>query len=72
LRGTSLVYQVDYCGAFQAGKFTVGQVVDYRVDHERLYILHDIDKEYSCQLEGTWAVEGAKTAAPAAAPPAKP
>jgi len=76
LRGTDLVYQVDYCGAFQAGQFTVGQVVDYRVDRERLYIRHDNDKEYSCQIEGTWAAEGAKpdalSAAPAAAPPANP
>jgi hypothetical protein len=70
LKGTDFVYQVDYCGAFQAGKFTVGQVVDYRVDGDRLYIRHDNDKEYSCQLEGAWAVEGAKPGAPSTAPAA--
>lgn len=55
LRGPDLVYQVDYCGAFQAGKFSPGQLVEFRVDEneERLYILHDMKKEYSCQLEGT-------------------
>lgn len=55
LQGADLVYQVDYCGAFQAGKFSPGQVVEFRVDAKegRLYILHDVNKEYSCQLEGT-------------------
>jgi hypothetical protein len=76
LQGTDLVYRIDYCGAFQAGKFTTGQVVDYRVDGERLYILHDGDKEFKCKIEGTKAVEAAKpdapVAAPATAPPAKP
>jgi hypothetical protein len=76
LKGANLVYKVDYCGAFQAGKFTIGQTVDYRVDGERLYILHDGDKEYKCKIEGTRAVETAKpdapAAAPAAGPPAKP
>jgi hypothetical protein len=73
LQGPNLIYQIDYCGAFQAGKFTPGQVVDFRVDQERLYILHDKDKEYSCQLEGTRVIEGAPAAAPAAAPaPATP
>jgi hypothetical protein len=55
LQGPDLVYQVDYCGAFQAGQFTTGQVVEFRVDMGggRLYIRHDVNKEYSCQLEGT-------------------
>jgi hypothetical protein len=55
LQGPDLVYQVDYCGSFQAGKFETGQVVDFRVDSVggRLYIRHDGEKEYSCQLEGT-------------------
>jgi hypothetical protein len=55
LQGPDLVYQVDYCGAFQAGQFTTGQVVEFRVDTGggRLYIRHDVKKEYSCQLEGT-------------------
>jgi hypothetical protein len=55
LQAPDLVYQVDYCGAFQAGQFTPGQVVEFRVSSEegRLYIRHDGNKEYSCQLEGT-------------------
>jgi hypothetical protein len=56
LQGPTLIYQVDYCGAFQAGQFSPGQVAEFRVDDdsdvERLYIRHDGDKEYSCQLEG--------------------
>jgi len=68
LKGADLVYQVDYCGAFQAGKFTAGQAVDYRVDGERLYIRRDDGKEYKCKIEGTKATEGAKTDAPSAAP----
>ena len=55
LQGPDLVYQVDYCGSFQAGQFTPGQEVEFRVStgEGRLYILHDVNKEYSCQLEGT-------------------
>jgi hypothetical protein len=55
LQGPDLIYQVDYCGSFQAGQFTPGQVVEFRVDNGggRLYIRHDGDKEYGCQLEGT-------------------
>ena len=55
LQGPELIYQVDYCGSFQAGQFTPGQVVEFRVSagEGRLYILHDVNKEYSCQLEGT-------------------
>jgi PEGA domain len=55
LQGPDKIYQVDYCGAFQAGEFSPGQVVEFRVDagDGRLYIRHDGNKEYSCQLEGT-------------------
>jgi hypothetical protein len=63
LRGSDLVYKIDYCGAFQAGKFSIGQAVEYRVDGERLYIRHDGDKEYKCKIEGTKAA-GAAPAAP--------
>lgn len=54
LRGGNFIYQVDYCGAFHPGKFSVGQVVEYRVNEgaQRLYIRHDGNKEYSCQIEG--------------------
>jgi hypothetical protein len=68
LKGAGLVYKVDYCGAFQAGKFGVGQTVDYRVDGERLYIRHDEGKEYSCKIEGTRAAESANPDAPATKP----
>lgn len=61
LDGTDSVYQIDYCGPFQAGKFEIGQVVDYRVDGERLYIRREDGKEYKCKIEGTKAAKGAKT-----------
>jgi hypothetical protein len=60
LHGADMIYKVDYCGMFQAGQFTAGQSVDYRVDGERLYILHDAAKEYSCKIEGTRTPENAK------------
>jgi hypothetical protein len=53
LKGSDLVYKVDYCGAFQAGQFDVGQPVDYRVDGDRLYIRRADNKEYKCKIEGT-------------------
>jgi hypothetical protein len=72
LKGSDLIYKVDYCGAFQAGQFGIGQVVEYRIDRERLYIRHDNDKEYSCKIEGTRAAEDVKpNAAPATDPSAK-
>jgi hypothetical protein len=61
LSGADLVYKVDYCGAFQSGKFEIGQVVEYRVDGERLYIRREDGKEYKCKIEGTKAAKGAKT-----------
>lgn len=63
LKGQDHIYQVDRCGTFQAGKFNTGQTVDYRVSGDRLYILHDGDKEYSCKIEGERAAEGASTGA---------
>jgi hypothetical protein len=75
LKGTDLVYLIDYCGAFQAGQFGLGQAVDYRVDGERLYIRRDNGKEYKCKVEGQRtpeevqkAPEEAKTVAPSAKP----
>jgi len=38
LKGRDLVYLIDYCGAFQAGQFGLGQAMDYREDNERLYM----------------------------------
>jgi len=75
LRGIDLVYLIDYCGAFQAGKFELGQAVDYRVDKNdlRLYIRRDNGKEYKCKIEGKKILEAAKTdASSTSAPPAKP
>jgi hypothetical protein len=65
LNGADLVYKIDYCGAFQAGKFDIGQVVEYRVDGERLYIRREDGKEYKCKVEATRAPKGAKTDDPA-------
>ena len=53
LLGPDLIYEIDFCGAFQAGEFTTGQTLEFRVEAERVYVRHDNDKEYSCQLEGT-------------------
>jgi hypothetical protein len=68
LKTATLVYQIEDCGSFQAGKFEAGQTVDFRVDDKRLYIRHDGDKEYKCRIEGTRVVEGAKPDAPATKP----
>ncbi|MGP0021200.1 MAG: hypothetical protein ACLPHP_21700 [Candidatus Sulfotelmatobacter sp.] len=65
LKAGNLLYKMDYCGAFQAGQFQVGQTVDFRVDDERLYVRHDGDKEFNCKLEGVSAIEDPK---PNAAP----
>jgi len=77
LKGTDLVYLIDYCGAFQAGKFRLGQAVNYRVDEAdendmRLYIRRDNGKEYNCKIEGKTTLEGAKTGTPSAATAAFP
>ncbi len=73
LKAGNLLYKMDYCGAFQAGQFQVGQTVDFRVDDDRLYVRHDGDKEFNCKLEGVSAIEDPKPgAAPAADSPAKP
>jgi hypothetical protein len=32
LSGSGLVYKIDYCGAFQAGTFGIGQAVEYHVE----------------------------------------
>jgi len=81
LRGPDSVYEIAFCGSFEAGQFTAGQVVEYRVGGDRLYILHDNNKEWSCQVVGKVKAEDAKpaeagaqpggsSAAPAAAPAA--
>lgn len=68
LKGTDWIYLVDYCGAFQAGQFGIGQSVDYRLDSDRLYIRRENGKEYKCKIDGQKTLPDAK----AAAPPAKP
>lgn len=70
LHGPNLIYKLDYCGAFQAGQFSPGQEVQFRVDGDRLYIVHDNKKEYSCQLEGTRAPDSTVAAESAKAAPA--
>jgi hypothetical protein len=61
LKGADYIYKIDYCSAFQAGQFTIGQAVDYRLDGDRLYIRHDVNKEYKCKIEGTRVPENAKS-----------
>lgn len=76
LRGPDLIYLIDFCGAFQAGQFTTGQEVDFRVDADRLYIRRDNNKEYNCQIDGRQKLDdvdkgtqSASAALPAAAAP---
>ena len=62
LTGPRTLYLIDYCGSFQAGKFSLGQTVNYRVDetdkdNRRLYISHDNGKEYNCKIEGQKMLE---------------
>jgi hypothetical protein len=68
LKGSDLIYDVDECGAFQAGEFTAGQTVDYRVDEagKRIYIRHDNDKEYKCKMDGASSVGSDSDDAPSA------
>jgi len=71
LKGIDFVYLIDYCGAFQAGKFELGQVVDYRVgetnkDDMRLYIRRENGREYKCKIEGKKVSEDAKSGDPPA------
>lgn len=68
LRGADLIYQIDFCGSFQAGQFTAGQEVEYRIDGGRLYILRDNKKEFNCQIEGTQKLDVDEAAADASQP----
>lgn len=81
LKGTDLVYLIDYCGAFQEGQFGLGQAVDDRADglaagatptdlaqFARLYIRRDNGEEYKCKIEGQKTLEDAKTVVPPAKP----
>ena len=52
LKGADTIYMIDSCGAFQAGRFGIGQAVDYRLDGDRLYIRRDNGKEYKCKIDG--------------------
>ena len=59
LKGQKLIYLLDYCGNFQAGKFFPGQMVQFRVDadKDRIAVRHDGNQEYSCQLEGMHLIQ---------------
>ena len=77
LKGTDMVYLIDYCGSFQAGKFSLGQTVNYRVDEtdeddRRLYIGRDNGEEYKCKIEGQKMLERGKNDVPSTAPAAPP
>jgi hypothetical protein len=73
LKGTDMVYLIYYCGPFQAAKFSLGQIVNYRVDetdknHRKLYISPDNGEEYKCKIEGQRMLEHGKNDAPSTAP----
>jgi hypothetical protein len=73
LKGDGMVYQIDDCGSFQAGQFTAGQTVDYRVDEadpndKRIYIRRDDGKEYKCKMDGARASAAPSSPAPSAKP----
>jgi hypothetical protein len=72
LRGPDSMYEIAFCGSFEAGQFTAGQIVEYRVDGDRLSIRHDNNKEWSCQIVGTVKTEDAKPAEEAAQPATSP
>jgi hypothetical protein len=78
LKSGNLIYQIDDCGSDQAGQFTAGQEVGYRVfdsdqTNSRIFVNYDNGKQYSCKMEGVRAVDGAKPDAPptAASPTAQ-
>jgi hypothetical protein len=65
LKATGLIYEIDDCDAFQAGQFSAGQIVDYRVDDAdpndlRIYVRRENGKEYKCKMEGARIIESDK------------
>lgn len=78
LKTPDFIYEVDDCGSFQAGQFSAGQTVDYRVDEgdphdKRIYIRRDDGKEYKCKMDGARAIATPKPDAPSdSTPSAKP
>jgi len=65
LRASELIYEIDDCDAFQAGQFSAGQVVDYRVDDAdkndlRIYVRRENGREYKCKMEGARIIESDK------------
>jgi hypothetical protein len=68
LKDAGMIYEIDKCGAFQAGQFVAGQTVDYRLEGTRIYIRREDGKEYKCKMDGARTVEGAKTDIPATNP----
>ena len=59
LKGPKLIYLLDYCGSFQAGKFLPGQMVQFRVypDNDRIFVRNGGGQEYSCKLEGMHLIQ---------------
>ena len=71
LRGPDSTYEIAFCGSFEAGAFTAGQVVEYRGGGgDRLNIRHDNNKEWSCQVIGKVKTQDAKPAEEATRPAA--
>jgi hypothetical protein len=68
LRGPDSTYEIAFCGSFEAGEFTAGQVVEYRGSGERINIRHDNNKEWSCQVVGKAKTQDVRPAEEAARP----
>jgi hypothetical protein len=69
LRGPNATYEIAFCGSFEAGDFTAGQVVEYSGgDGGRLSIRHDNNKEWSCQVVGKVKTQDPNPAEEAAQP----
>jgi hypothetical protein len=68
LKDDKMIYQIDKCGAFQAGQFVAGQTVDYRLEGDRIYIHREDGKEYKCKMDGIRVAEDAKPQAPSTNP----
>lgn len=63
LKGPKLIYLLDFCGSFQAGRFFPGQMVRFLVDvdNDRISVRNGGGKEYSCQLEGMHLIQTEET-----------
>lgn len=74
LNGSQMVYQVE-CGFLQPAQIQIGQVVDYRVDDQKIYIRqangNGKKKEQTCRIASYKVIAGANTSKPSSAAPLK-